>query len=156
LEANRKKESGHMRRSAASATEDEEHGQWWPVAFVALKLNGGRAALQNHGKISRVLRFVFRKWRHLLDGETFEAVTGHMLLRLLVNLRVPHFRLAKWIVDIQMMAFSILHSAGDGEHMTVPDTMRRDFVDGQVLCHRYLEVLAEADDERVEESQWRQ
>jgi RNase H-like domain found in reverse transcriptase len=96
--------------------------------------------------------FAIRKWRHLLDGERLEAVTEHVALRWLMNLRLPHFRLAKWIVDVQMMAFSVLYAAGDGELMAVPDALSRDFVDGQVLCHRCLEVVAEVDDERVNEN----
>jgi RNase H-like domain found in reverse transcriptase len=123
------------------------------VAFIARKLSGGEPRYSTTEKEAGAFVFALRKWRHLLDGETFEAVTDHLALRWLMNLRLPHFHLARWIVDIQMKDFTVLHAAGDGELMAVPDPLSRDFVDGQVICDRCLEVVAEMDDEQAVESE---
>jgi Integrase zinc binding domain/Integrase core domain len=53
-------------------------------------------------------------------------------------------------VEVQNMDFEVLHAAGDGELMAIPDAMSRDFVDGQALCHRCLEVVAEIDEDAAE------
>jgi hypothetical protein len=62
---------GRERQSAASTAEGEEHGEWRPVAFVARKLNGGEPRYSNTEKEAGAFVFALRKWRNLLDGETF-------------------------------------------------------------------------------------
>jgi RNase H-like domain found in reverse transcriptase len=101
LDTNKKEESGLEGRLKASMT--EEHGEWRPVAFIVRKLSGGEPRCTTTEKESGAFVFAIRKWRHLLDGERFEAVTDHMALRWLKNLRIPHCRLANWIVDVQIM-----------------------------------------------------
>jgi hypothetical protein len=113
---------------------------------------GASRVIQQRRKKQEPLFVAIRKRVHLLEGETFEAFIDQMALRWLMSLRLLHFRMAKWIVEIQMMDFSVLYAAGDGELTAVPYALSRDFVDGQVLFHRSLEVVAEVDDERVNES----
>jgi Integrase zinc binding domain len=55
--------------------------------------------------------------------------------------------LAKWVLDIQALGFVVLHAAGNGELMSVPDALSRDFVEDSVLCERCLEVAAVVDEE---------
>jgi hypothetical protein len=50
-------------------------------------------------------------------------------------------------MDIQALDFVILHAAGNGELMSVPYALSRDFVEGSVLCERCLEVVAVVDEE---------
>jgi hypothetical protein len=50
-------------------------------------------------------------------------------------------------MDIQALDFVVLHAAGNGELMSVPDALSRDFVEGSVLCERCLEVVAVVDEE---------
>jgi RNase H-like domain found in reverse transcriptase len=78
--ANRGGMEGRERQSAASATEGEEHGEWRTVAFTARKLSGGEPRYSTTEKEAGAFVFALRKWRHLLDGKTFEAVTDHLAL----------------------------------------------------------------------------
>jgi hypothetical protein len=64
-----------------------------------------------------------------------------------MNLKLPHFRLANWVLDIQALDFVVLHAAGNGELMSVPNALSRDFVEGSVLCERCLEVITAIDEE---------
>jgi RNase H-like domain found in reverse transcriptase len=104
--------------------------------------------------IADTAAFVFAlQWRHLLEGEHFEAITNHIALRWLMNLELLHFRMAKWIVEVMTMTFTILHAAGNGDLLSVPDALSRDFVEGSVLCPRCLEMIAEVEEEPVVESE---
>jgi RNase H-like domain found in reverse transcriptase/Integrase zinc binding domain len=127
-----------------------QEGEWRPVAFIARKLTGGEPRYTTPEKEAGSFVFAIRKWRHLLEVKTFQVVTDHLALKWLMNLRLPHFRLAKWIVEVQKMDFEVFHAAGDGELMAIPDATSRDFVDGLVLCHRCLEVVAEIDEDAAE------
>jgi hypothetical protein len=42
-------------------------------------------------------------------------MTDHIALRWLMNLKLPHFRLANWVMDIQALDFVVVHAAGNGE-----------------------------------------
>jgi hypothetical protein len=66
-----------------------------------------------------------------------------------MNLKLPHFRLANWVMEIQALDFVVIHAAGNGELMSVPDALSRDFVESSVLCERCLEVVAVIDEEEI-------
>jgi hypothetical protein len=110
-------------------------GEWRPVAFIARKLTEGEPGYTTTEKEAGSLVFAIRRWRHISEGETFQVVTEHLALKWLMNLRLPQFRLAKWIVEVQNMDFEVLQAAGYGEQKAIPEAMSRDFVDGLVLCH---------------------
>jgi hypothetical protein len=42
-------------------------------------------------------------------------MTDHIALRWLMNLKLPHFWLANWVMDIQALDFVVVHAAGNGE-----------------------------------------
>jgi Integrase zinc binding domain/RNase H-like domain found in reverse transcriptase len=95
--------------------------------------------------------WALKKWRHLLDGQKFEAITDHMALKCLLNLQLPHYRLANWVMEVMTLDFEVLHAAGAGELMAIPDALSRDFVPGSVVRDRCLEVVAEIESDVPQE-----
>jgi RNase H-like domain found in reverse transcriptase len=91
-----------------------QEGEWRPVAFNARKLTEGEPGYTTTEKEAGSLVFAIRKWRHISEGETFQVVTENLALKWLMNLRLPQFRLAKWIVEVQNMDFEVLQATGYG------------------------------------------
>jgi RNase H-like domain found in reverse transcriptase len=118
-----------------------------PLGTFLASCKGGKPRYTTTEKEAGAFVWAIRKWKHHLDGQQFEAVTDHIALRWLMNLKLPHFRLANWVLNIQALGFVVLHAAGNGELMSVPDALTRDFVEGSVLCERCLEVVAVVDEE---------
>ena len=79
-----------------------------------------------------------RKWLHYLNGERFVVVTDHLALRLLLSLKEPRERLARWVVDVQEFDFVVEHRAG--RELVAPDTLSRDAVP-KPLCQRCYSAL---------------
>jgi transposase InsO family protein len=118
---------------------------WRPIAYIARKLQGGEPRYTTTEKEAGAFVWALKKWRHLLDGAKFEAVTDHMALKWLLNLQLPHYRLANWVMEVMTLDFDVIHAAGAGELMAISDALSRDFVPGSVLCDRCLEVVAEVE-----------
>jgi hypothetical protein len=126
---------------------------WRPIAYIARKLQGGEPRYTTTEKEAGAFVWALKKWRHLLDGQKFEAVTDHMALKWLLNLQLPHYRLANWVMEVMTLDFDVLHAAGAGELMAIPDALSRDIFPGSVLCDRCLEVVAEIESDAPQESE---
>jgi Integrase zinc binding domain/RNase H-like domain found in reverse transcriptase len=91
--------------------------------------------------------FGLRKFRHLLYGEEFSVVTDHDALIWLMSLSDPKDRLARWVIEVQMFAFSVEYSPGGGELMAVPDALYRDTMEHDlVFCGRCMEIVSAVDE----------
>jgi RNase H-like domain found in reverse transcriptase len=126
---------------------------WRPIDYIARKLQGGEPRHTTTEKEAGAFVWALKKWRHLWDGQKFEAVTDHMALKCLLNLQLPHSRLANWVMEVTTLDFDVLHAAGASELMAIPDALSRDFVPGSVLCDRRLEVVAEIESDAPQESE---
>jgi RNase H-like domain found in reverse transcriptase/Reverse transcriptase (RNA-dependent DNA polymerase) len=93
--------------------QQETNEEWSPVEYIARKLKVGTPRYTTTEKEAGAYVWAIRKWRHHLDGHQFEAVTDHIALRWLMNLKLPLFRLANWVLDIQALDFVVLHAAGN-------------------------------------------
>jgi hypothetical protein len=78
---------------------------------------------------------------------------NHMALKWLLNLQLPRYRLANWVMEVMTLDFDVIYAAGAGELMAIPDALSRDFVPGSVLCDRCLEVVAEVESDVPQETE---
>jgi hypothetical protein len=56
-------------------------------------------------------------------------------------------------MEVWTLYFDLLHTAGAGELIVIPDALSRDFVRGSVLCDRCLEVVAEIEFDVLQETE---
>jgi RNase H-like domain found in reverse transcriptase len=115
-------------------------------------LQGGEPRYTTAEKGAGAFVWALKKWRQLLDGQKFEAVTDNIALKWLMNLQLPHYRLAKCVMEVMTLDFDVLHAAGAGELMAIPDSLSRDFVPGSVLCDRCLDVVADIESDVPQET----
>eukprot|EP00171_Calliarthron_tuberculosum_P002219 IDg2219t1 len=118
--------------------QQEENGDWLPVAFTSRQLKKAELAYPVHQKECLAIVHALKKWRHYLYGEKFLVVTDQMSLKWLLSLQEPRDRLARWVLEIQDYDFDIVHAKGT--QMTVPDTLSRDAV-SKMLCQRCYNPL---------------
>jgi hypothetical protein len=88
-----------------------------------------------------------------LDRNKFDAVTDYIALKWLLNLPLPQFRLANWVMEVMTLDFNVTHAARAGELMSFSDALSREFVPGSVLCDRCLEVDAEVESDIPQETE---
>jgi RNase H-like domain found in reverse transcriptase len=118
-----------------------------PLGFASRKLKGaeGRWTASEKERIGVV--FGLRKFRHLLYGEEFSVVTDHNALTWLMRLSDPKERLARWVIEVQMFAFSVEYLPGEREPMAVPDALSGDPMEQDlVFCGRGMEIVSAMDE----------
>jgi RNase H-like domain found in reverse transcriptase len=93
--------------------------------------------------------FGLRKFRHLLYREALSVVTDNNALTWLMSLSDPKDRLARWVIEVKMFAFSVEDSPGGGKLMAVPDALSRDTMGhdlvfcGRCMCSREHSLQAQ-------------
>jgi hypothetical protein len=122
--------------------------------FCFEKVEGGRATLHNNGKGNSCSRVWFTEVQALLIRGKVRGHHRSHRTNVVVSLRDPKERLARWIVEMQTYDFDVLYERGDGQLMAVPDALSRDTMDKDiVLFHRCLEAVdaVSEDGSRTEE-----
>lgn len=128
-----------------------ENGIWRPVSFTSKLMKLSERKFTATEKECLAIVHALRKWRHYLHGEKFRVITDHLALRWLLSLKDPRERLARWVVDIQELDFSVEHRAG--KELVVPDTLSRDSVP-KPLCQRcYRSMSGENLEEMVQKDE---
>jgi hypothetical protein len=127
--------------------QDEEPDGWIPLGFASRNLKGAEGRWTTSEKECRGVVFGLRKFRYLLYGEEFSVVTDHNALTWLMSLSGPKYRLARWVIEVQMFAFSVEYSPGGGEMMAVPDALSRDTMEHDLaFCARCMEIVSAVDE----------
>jgi RNase H-like domain found in reverse transcriptase/Reverse transcriptase (RNA-dependent DNA polymerase) len=83
-----------------------------PLEISSRKLKGAEGTWTSSEKECMGVVFGLRKFQHLLCGEEFSVVTDHNALTWLMSLSEPKDRLARWVIEVQMLAFSVEYSPG--------------------------------------------
>jgi RNase H-like domain found in reverse transcriptase len=127
--------------------QDEGSNGWLPLGFASRKLKGAEGRWTTSEKECMGVVFGLRKFRHLLYGEEFSVVTDHNALTWLMSLSDPKDRLARWVIEVQMFAFSVEYSPGGGELMAVPDALSRDTMEHDLVFYgRCMEIVSAVDE----------
>jgi hypothetical protein len=121
-----------------------------PCCFYRTEMDRRRSEVHDNGEGSGTIRLRDTKMATLVGRRNVPGVDRSFGVEIANEPPSPPRQHSKWIVEVQNMDFEVLHAVGDRELIAIPDAMSRDFVDGQVLCHRYLEVVAEIDDDTAE------
>jgi RNase H-like domain found in reverse transcriptase/Integrase zinc binding domain len=121
--------------------QEDDNGNWRPVAFAARKLKGAETRYTVTKQKCLAIVFALRKWRHYLQGDMQFVGTDHVALRWLMSLKDPRGRLARWVVEVQDFDFCVSYAPGSS--MVVADCLSRDAVDHpkteESVCPRCLE-----------------
>lgn len=91
----------------------EDPNQTGPVLFYSKTMNSSQ---RKYSATERELLAAFSAitdLRHYLLGKKFTLVTDHKALSLLHNHKDPHYRLARWVAQLQSFDFNVVYKNGD-------------------------------------------
>lgn len=99
---------------AGIMSQQDEKGQWRPVAFASRKLEPAERNYEVYDCELMAIVFCFKQWRHYLDGaqHTIQVYTDHDNLRGIRGVRKLNPRQARWAMLLAGFDFEVHHQAG--------------------------------------------
>jgi transposase InsO family protein len=112
----------------------EDDGAWRTVGYVSRKLKGAELRYTATELECLACIFTLGKFRHLLHGRSFTLWTDHIALKWLLSLSDPKGRLARWVMAIQDLDYTVVYAPGSSGILKVADALSRDVERSNVIC----------------------
>ena len=104
-------------------SQQDDKGDWRPVAFDGRKLQGAEIHYPTHEKELLAAKHAIRTYLWLIDGQETTVITDHNSLQYMNTMRNQSRRIARWAEEFQM--YSITFKYRKGKEAVVPDALSR-------------------------------